>query len=414
MPIRPIGFNKFKQYYDTYRRVATAAVGAMGLLGRNIGVQQLAQNATQAIFKAKGPTKLRASKTKMSQDGGTIESKDSVHKNPLDNQVYIINPRGMPWTMKYTDPRSLIQRLANPMFQTYASATVSALASADGLQTVTENAFLTATDVQNIRTMLYHHTAVAQGTVGGPGGLSGQLHVANSANDAQNVMNLYTFLERYTFRNRTNVDAHMILEEWICRRDCDATQNPMTLNTSNYTINEDNAAAIDTLVASVQWQTGGATTCRVAAITDPGERIHGQPVNVLWKKLKTTSVILSPGRVVQYIMGLKHFSSTPTMEKFWSDEGVTYAAGMSRVLVIYLKGQFCGSATVAAISYADVSVIMKKEHFCAYSGNIHDATRRDITYLTAMAQPWVDIATADQATTNEETDAAEAGIDTDQ
>lgn len=372
----------------------------------NISASAAATNIPKAAVCA-NPAMKKAKKKDLGDDGGTVTTCDSI-RVVEKGMEYEIHPKGQKFTKTYTDSRSLYKQLAVPCYQTYAATEASTLAMANPNQAVHTWTFCAVSDMRAISQLLNAHYSAtqAQYAAGGPGGLARQL-IAPSVNEHVDTNYMcFKFLQKNSLRNYTNTTAKVVIEEWLCKRDCDNTSTPDTLYGHELTYIQDNNATVDAAVAAITWRTGGVTTCRVATLADPGERIHGSTVNTMWKKIKTTSLSIPPGRTISYTMSQPPFSVRRSLLATWNEEATTFAAGMSRAVYVYHVGEMCGNGG-GLIAPASNQMAYKQESFMAYANNIDNAKRRDITYAGTNIYPTV--ADANQDTTNEETEAGNAG-----
>lgn len=347
-------------------------------------------------------------------DAGNISAKGSTIKCVQSGLVYEVYPNGKPFTKFYRDKRPLLMQLALPVYQTYASATSGQQVASSPNQVCFQiGEYLSAPELIKIRNLLIAHQSAAE-VAGGSGGLAPQLTVpATAANQSNNKLKVLDWRSKMTFRNYTSIECHLILEEWLCRKDTVTANTPIALYNDWLTYVEDNNATIDTAVADVTWQTNAATTCRVATLADVAEKIRGPAPQRFWKKIKTTVMSIASGRTIGYTMVQKPFQINKSTQSEYTANAVNFIGGLSRVLIGYLSGSKCGSTlTTSHISVGDAGVNYKAEHFVVYCNNLDNPKRRDITYTTAMASIWPTVAPGNQTYTNEETEALEIGVAT--
>lgn len=373
------------------------------------GIKRMGENINLATHVAQGGKRPKKARTiSLGNDAGQITSNMKL-RTIQPGMEYEIHPPNSKFIKITTDKRPKTTQLTQPMFQTYASAPgttdFSATAPNQGVLQILD--FIRLSDIIGIQDLCNAHQYTSTGTAGGPPGLKEQ---ENSATAADKVFVCKDYRAKCTIRNRGSTQCKIVLEEWLCRRDCDSVSTPTKLYNDSLAASQDNVAATDTAVAAVQWRTEGAATCRVATLSDNGERITGQYPNQYWKKVKSTKISLSSGRTMSYTMVQPKFSWTYNNAREWNDTGIDYIAGTTRILIGYIIGESCGFTATLTIAYGDASCSVKREHFCAYYAAINNAKRRDITYNTAMTGIYPTIGAAGQITTNEETEAAEGSF----
>jgi len=342
-------------------------------------------------------------------DDGTITTKLSISKG-AEAQEFYIKPRGVNWTRTWTDPRPTLHKIINPALIILASGVIEELTSLSPNQLVTTKYFNDYADIIKVKAALLG--AVTEGilSVANPlGGMTyqdatGVLEPSMPGDVDNSPFVMHKKQEMHTYRNRCNINVHLVLEEWICVRDTNA-KTLGTLDTNRRSTNEILDASNRAGAIANSWETDGTAGCSAfIPITRPGEKYQGAEVNLFWKKLHSTKVVLSSGSTVHYIMAQPKMSVSAAFITHYATESVTYLAGITRALVSYQYGEMVSDGGTKQ-SYGPSYLGYSHDNFAVVSGVTSIKQKRIETWNAVRTGPYDTIANADISTINNETDA---------
>lgn len=216
---------------------------------------------------------------------------------------------------------------------------------------------------------------------------------------------------RYTFKNTSNMRAHIELYDYVCKTNTNVTALLAWQDIFTQT-NEISSTAqrteLNTAVAEI-------TNTGIPGVTTIGYRPMGKSLGQKWTLVSSFKYDVEPGRTVSYDM--------KAFRKSWSswdgdNANTTYQKGWSRNIIVIVRGSLISSSNVVAaddiISYSDARFTRDKQWKMMFYGYRSGAPQRSTGFslegTVAAGNVFQNVADVDQVQINPETDAGTAGF----